>query len=289
MDVLTYGIISGSIILLGSLGFSLTLKTERFLNIAHGQMLLFGAYAALFLNQRGLDMVTAAAVATVASGLLGVLIHRVLYEPVRSRGILVLLFTSVGVAYVLNGLIGAFAGKRMQAYDLPAVRALTIGDRPIMTIYELLIVLIAVAAAIGIHLFLTRTWTGKSIRAVSDNYDLARVRGFNPRRVSDYVWFIASALAGLAGVFTGIIGSLHLEIGWQQTIIILAATVLGGLGSVYGVMLASFVLGIGMELGITVLPSSYRMAIAFLIIILVLFLRPQGLESLWSRHRERIA
>ena len=101
-------------------------------------------------------------------------------------------------------------------------------------------------------------------------------------RTSDYVWFIASALAGVAGVFLGIIGSLHLGMGWAQIIIILAATVLGGLGSIYGVMLAAMLLGIGMELGITILPSNYRTGIAFLIIIAVLLLRPEGLQSLWS-------
>jgi branched-subunit amino acid ABC-type transport system permease component len=289
MDLLIYGTISGCIILLASLGFSMTLKTEKFLNIAHGQVLLFGAYAALFLNRSGLDMVSATVAATIASGVLGVLIYRLLYRPVRPSGTLVLLFTSVGVAYVLNGLIGMAAGKRMQGYDLPAVRALMIGDRPIMTIYELLIVVLSLASAVGIHLFLTRSWTGKSIRAVSDNYDLARVRGFDPTRTSYWVWFIASALAGLAGVFTGIIGSLHLEMGWQQCIIILAATVLGGLGSLYGVMAASLLLGIGMELGVIFLAPHYRTAIAFVIIIAVLFVRPEGLQSLWLNQRERTA
>lgn len=285
METLVFGVISGCIILFGALGFSMTLKAERFINVAHGQMLLLGAYLALLFNSYGVNMVVATLLVVVCCGVVGVLIFRLLYQPVKSRGILVLLFTSVGVAYAINGVVGAIAGKRMQAYDLPPVRALRIDDVPLMTIYELMIVVIALLSALGIHIFLTSTWTGKSIRAVADNYNLACVRGFDPKRSSDYVWFIASALAGVAGVFSGIIGSLHLGMGWQQIIIILAATVLGGLGSIYGVMLASLLLGIGMEVGITVLPANYRTAIAFMIIILVLFVRPEGLQSLWNPQR----
>ena len=191
-------------------------------------------------------------------GVLGVLIFRFLYQPVKKRGILVLLFTSVGVAYVINGVVGAIAGTRVMAYDLPPVRAMKFGGVPLLTVYEAMIIGFALLAALLIHIFLTSTWIGKSIRAVADNYDLARVRGFDPVRTSDYVWFIASALAGLAGVFLGIIGSVHLLMGWQQIIIILAATVLGGLGSIYGVMLASMLLGIGMELGISVASAALR-------------------------------
>jgi neutral amino acid transport system permease protein len=282
MEIIVFGMISGCIILFGALGFSMTLKAEGFINVAHGQMLLLGAYLALAFSSFGLGMVFSTLLVMVCCGFIGVLIYRFLYSPVKNRGILVLLFTSVGVAYAINGIVGALAGKRVMAYDLPPVRALRIDDVPIMTIYELMIVGFALVAAIAVHLFLTATWVGKSIRAVADNFDLARVRGFDPRRTSDYVWFIASALAGVAGVFSGIIGSLHLGMGWQQIIIILAATVLGGLGSIYGVMLASVLLGIGMEIGITILPSNYRTGVAFLIIIAILFLRPEGLQSLWA-------
>jgi len=260
----------------------MTLKAEGFINVAHGQMLLIGAYLALFFSGLGLGMVVATLLAMVSCGAIGVLLFRYLYKPVKKRGILVLLFTSVGIAFLINGLVGAIAGTRVAAYDIPPVRAMKFDGVPIMTIYEAMIVGFAFLAALLIHLFLTNTWIGTSIRAVADNYDLARVRGFDPERTSDYVWFIASALAGVAGVFLGIIGSLHLGMGWSQIIIILAATVLGGLGSIYGVMLAAMLLGIGMELGITILPSNYRTGIAFLIIIAVLLLRPEGLQSLWS-------
>jgi neutral amino acid transport system permease protein len=282
MDIVTFGLISASVILLSAVGFALILRVEGFLNIAHGQMLLIGAYAGLLFYNLGLHIMPAAIAAALLTGVVGVIFCAVLFRPVKARGALVLLFTSVGAAYLVYGVVGTLAGKRMLAFDLPPVRAFKVFGHPFMTIYELTIVIVAILSALGLHLFLTYTAAGKSIRAVSDNEDLARVRGIDPRRTSYLVWFVASALGGLAGVFLGIMGSLTLSMGWQQIIIILAATVLGGIGSLYGVMLAAFVLAFGIEIGLQFVPSNYRTGLAFLIIILVLLVKPQGLQALWG-------
>jgi branched-subunit amino acid ABC-type transport system permease component len=202
--------------------------------------------------------------------------------------VLVLLFTSSGAAYVIQGTVATLAGNRMLAYDLPPSRAIRLFGAPFMTPHELAIVAIAVVSALGVHVFLNNTYAGKSIRAVSDNEDLARARGFDPTRTTDIVWFLASALAGLAGVLLGVVGSLHTQMGWQMIIMVLATTVLGGLGSIYGVMLASVVLAFGIEIGLTAVSSSYRTALAFLIIIAVLLVRPGGLQSLWGGGAARV-
>lgn len=283
MDILIFGLISASVILLSSVGFALIVQVEGFLNIAHGQMLLAGGYFGLYLSNLGLPLTIAATGAALGAGLLGMALYGILFRPVKARGALVLLFTSVGAAYMIHGITGALAGKRMLAYDLPPVRAMKLFGEPFMTRYELAIVLVALASALAIHLFMSRTRAGKSIRAVADNESLARARGIDPLRTTYLVWFVASALGGLAGVFLGVMGSLHLAMGWQQIIIILATTVLGGLGSLYGVMLAAFVLAFGIEIGLLAVEPSYRSALAFSIIIIVLLIRPQGLQSLWMR------
>jgi len=282
MDILIFGTISASVLLLSSIGFALILKTDGFINVAHGQMLLLGAYIALYLIDLGAGFILSAILASTACGLVGILLYRFIFQPVKRQGTLVLLFTSVGVAYIINGFVGFVAGLRMLAFDLPPVRAIRIGGVPFMTPYELAITVAALLSALGIHLFLNHTWSGKSMRAVSDNESLARLRGFDPKRTSDIVWFVGSALGGLAGVFLGALGSLHLQMGWQQMVIILAVAVLGGLGSIYGVMLAALVLAFGTELALTVVSSSYRTGIAFFIIIIVLLIRPGGLQSLWG-------
>ncbi|MFE3836524.1 branched-chain amino acid ABC transporter permease [Pseudogemmobacter sonorensis] len=288
MDVLTFGLISGSIILLSSVGFAMIVKVEGFLNIAHGQMLLFGAYIGLFFSgYYDLPLPVTALMASLATGVLGTLCYGLLFRPVKSRGTLVLLFTSVGAAYMIHGITGAIASTRMLAYDLPPTRAIRIFGQPFMTKYELATVILALVLALAVHLFMAHTRAGKEIRAVSDNEELARARGIDPVRSSYLVWFVASSLGGLAGVLLGIMGSLHLGMGWQQIIIILATTVLGGIGSIYGVMLAAFVLAFGIEIGLLFVEPSYRSGIAFLIIIVVLLVRPQGLQSLWGGGKMR--
>jgi len=287
MDIIIFSLISGSIILLSSVGFAMIVKVEGFLNIAHGQMLLFGAYAGLLFSNLGLPLVPVAILAALSTGVLGMLCYGLLFRPVKPRGTLVLLFTSVGAAYVIHGLVGAFAGKRMLAYDLAPARAMKLFGEPFMTKYELATVIVALVSALAVHLFMAHTMAGKSIRAVSDNEALARARGIDPVHASYLVWFVASALGGLAGVFLGVMGSLHLGMGWQQIIIILATTVLGGIGSIYGVMLAAFVLAFGIELGLLVVEPSYRSGVAFLIIIVVLLVQPQGLQSLWGGGKAR--
>jgi neutral amino acid transport system permease protein len=150
-----------------------------------------------------------------------------------------------------------------------------------------MILIIVLITVLILHLFLQYSILGKNIRAVADNQELAKIRGINPDRCSDLVWFIASSLAGLGGIFLGILGAVHLNMGWQQIVMILSVTVLGGLGSIYGVMLAGLLLGFAMEFGLLVFSSNYRTAIAFGVIILVLVIRPEGLQSLWqSKGRE---
>lgn len=287
MDVLIFGLISGSIVLLSSVGFAMIVKVEGFLNIAHGQMLLFGAYIGLFFSSYGLPLPVTMLLASLATGFLGALCYGLLFRPVKSRGLLVLLFTSVGAAYVVHGVVGAVASTRMLAYDLPPTRAIRVFGQPFMTKYELATVILALVLALMVHLFMAHTRAGKEIRAVSDNEELARARGIDPVRSSYLVWFVASALGGLAGVLMGVMGSLHLGMGWQQIIIILATTVLGGIGSIYGVMLAAYVLAFGIEIGLLFAEPSYRSGIAFLIIIVVLLVQPQGLQSLWGGGKMR--
>ncbi len=282
MDIVYFGLISASVLLLSAVGFALIVQVEGFLNIAHGQMLLLGGYLGLWISNMGAPIALAAVLAAALSGLVGALLYGLLFRPIKAKGGLVLLFTSVGAAYVIYGLVSAIAGKRMLGYDLPPVRAMQLFGEPFMTRYELSIVIVALLSALAIHVFMAHTRAGKSIRAVSDNEELARARGIDPTRTSYLVWFVASALGGLAGVFLGLMGSLHTAMGWQMIILILATTVLGGLGSLYGVMLAAFVLAFGIEVGLLVVEPAYRSGLAFSIIILVLLVRPQGLQSLWS-------
>ena len=119
MDIFIYGLVTGSILLICALGFSMTLKTEGFINVAHGQMLMLGAYFTLGLTYIGLPFIIAAILSVLLCGLTGLAFQRILFKPIKSNGILVQLFTSVGLAYLINGIVGAIAGKRMLSFDIP--------------------------------------------------------------------------------------------------------------------------------------------------------------------------
>lgn len=277
MQNLIFGLISGSILALAAVGFSMIRQTEGFLNIAHGQMLTIGAFVGfLLVDGAGLNVFAAGLLSMLMVGLLGVVLAKVIFEPVASKGGLAQLFTSIGLAYLLYGLIRIFFGAKVQffpnlfgrRFDLPGFN---------ITVGELVIIGLAGASTLALHLFLTRTTLGTWVRASASNPELARLRGIPVNRVSYAVWFIASALAGMAGVMLGVIGNVSSELGWSQILMVLAAAVLGGLGSIYGVLSAGLLLGLVMDLSSLAIPSTWRLVVAFIVLVLVLVVRPQGL------------
>jgi neutral amino acid transport system permease protein len=277
MQNVVFGLITGSILAIATVGFSMIRQTEGFINIAHGQLLTLGAYLGLFfVSTAGLNIFIAGLLTMAAVGLVGVVAAHVVFRPVADAGPLAQLFTSIGLAYLIFGLIRVIFGANVAFYPTGFGKRLEIGAVNI-TIGELLIVVVAASTVGVLALFLSRTKLGAWIRATASNPELAHLRGIPVVRVSRAVWFVASSLAGLAGLMIGLIGNVNSELGWQQILIILAAAVLGGLGSIYGVLVAGLLLGLAMDLSALIVPTSYRTVVAFGFLILVLLVRPQGL------------
>ena len=285
MQYVVFGLVTGSILAMATVGFSMVRQTEGFLNIAHGQFLALAAFVGLFAS-RDLGMPTwfAALFAAVATGVAAVVLSVVVFEPIRQKGVLVQLFSSVGVAYIIYGLLVMIFGANLQHYEVSFGTSYSVAGMQI-SFGEIAIMATAAVAILALHVFLTKTPAGISVRAVATNPDLARVRGISTRLVSYQVWFIAGFLAGLAGVMIGIIGSVGPELGWQNIILILAAAVLGGLGSTYGVIMASLLLGLAMDLSALLIPTSYRTVVAFAALIIVLLFKPSGLFSVRQRKQ----
>lgn len=287
MQYVVFGLVTGSILAMATVGFSMVRQTEGFLNIAHGQFLALGAFLGLFIyRDLEIPLWLAALVATILTGAIAVLLSIVVFQPVRQMGALVQLFSSVGVAYVIYALLIMVFGANVQYYPVSFGESYSFLGVEISQ-GELMIIGTAVIAILLLHLFLTRTPAGVAIRAVASNVELAKVRGISTRSVSYQVWFIAGALAGLAGVLIGVMGSVGPELGWQNIILILAAAVLGGLGSTYGVIVAAFLLGLTMDISALVLPTSYRLVVAFIALIIVLIFRPSGLFA--HKQRKQVA
>jgi branched-subunit amino acid ABC-type transport system permease component len=279
MQFVVFGLLMGCALLLATVGFSLIRRIEGFLNITHGQMLTVGAYCTYFLNvSLGWNIIPAAVVAVLVTAVVGYLIARLMFFPLsRTRAPLFICITSVGASYMIHGLIELFFGPQVKNFQTPPMRAFKIGDMSIAAPDQIAMVVAASLAALFLHLLLSRTETGKAIRAMASDFDLARIRGINTPRLRIYVWLIASGLGGLAGVMIGLISKMTPDMGWDNIMLIMIVAILGGLGSVYGAMAAALFIGLATSMSVMVLPAQYSQVIAFLLIIVVLLLRPQGI------------
>ena len=278
LQYVIFGLVTGSILLLASTGFSMVRRTENWLNIAHGQYVMLGAYFGyLFYMMLKLNLFLSIVLAVVVVAALGYVFNLIVFKPIRAYGGLYLLFSSVGLAYIIHGSIEGTFGSRPKAFLIEAPHQFFIAGYPVISSLEIIIMAVAAASAVGLHFFLTRSRMGMAVRAMSSDVSLAGVRGINTNQVSDVVWILGSALAGLAGVLLGIYGTVYTDMGWALILLILSATVLGGLGSIYGVMLGSIIIGLGMDLSVIVLNPAYRSAVAFLVIMIVLVFKPEGI------------
>ncbi|MCL4369283.1 MAG: branched-chain amino acid ABC transporter permease [Actinobacteria bacterium] len=273
-----FGLVTGAILLLGTVGFSMVRRTENFLNIAHGQYVLLGAILGYtFYSTLHLNLFIAGALSIVATTFVGWVFNEIVFRPIRSYGGLYLLFSSVGVAYVIHGAIEVIYGQTPKAFLLAPPAQLVIAGYPLISSLQVLIIVAAAASAVALHLFLTRSRMGMAVRAMSSDYHLAQIRGINTNRVSTVVWLLSSALAALAGFLLGVYGTVYTDMGWAVILLILSAAVLGGVGSIYGVMVGSLLIGFGMEMSVIFLNPAYKAAVAFIIVMLVLVFKPEGI------------
>lgn len=289
------GIFLGSLLALGAVGITLVFGVMRFANIAHGDMMTMGAYVAFFLlvsvlpEHTGLGPFTfgfplliaipisMAAVAALAVGM-DILVFRRLR--LRRANIVTVEIASLGLAIAIRGLVQMiwdtpvryFPNEGRSHFSLPA----DISIAP----NHLFVSGAALVLAIALHLLLTRTKQGKAMRATSDNPDLARASGINTDRVLLWTWGIAGALAGAAGVLLVVFNAtsqLKPTMGFQLLVPLFAAVVVGGIGNPYGAFLGAMLIGISMEVSTAWALPTYKPAIAFTFMVVVLLFRPRGL------------
>lgn len=282
MQNLLFGLLTGSMLAVATSGFALLRNTERFLHIAHGQFMALGAFLGLVLSER-FGPVVGIGLAIPLTAAIGVACGKLLFDPVKHQGPNVLLFTSVGLAFVVYAAMTAGFGSELRVFDISLGAARDLGPVAIAP-GEVMLLVVAALVVAGLWLLLSRSAIGRDIRAVASNRELAQIRGVAINRVSTTVWALSSALAAIGGIMTGILGSVSTESGWNYILLVLAAAVLGGIGNILGVIASALVLGIVMDMSSLVLDTAYRPVVAFAILILVLLVRPQGLFSFQSRR-----
>jgi len=290
-QALADGILTGAIIALGAIGVTFTLEIMRFANFAHSELLTWGAYIALIIVtfagpgtptgplSFGWQLLAAALIAAVLTGLAAWAVDTLVFRRLRRRGALPLtmVFAAFGAALVMRHLIVLVFGHESRYYTrelqiavelLPGVRALP---------DQIFILGLALAAMITLHAFLAWSRTGIAMRAMAESPALAQVCGIEVDAVVRLTWIISGALAALAGVFTGLTPQLHPEIGFNLLLSLFAAAILGGTGSLAGAVTGGFLVGLAENLSLLVISPGYKGAMPFLLLLAILILRPQGL------------
>ncbi len=303
LEYLANGLVFSSIIVLGSIGLSLVYSIADFANFAHGDTMTVGAYSAFvtFGAVGGLGgavlglpygFFLALLVGIAAAAVVAVATEKLVYESIDTDSI-GLLITSIGIAFIYRAVIQIRFGAdftRFGVGTLPPIEWLVpYGIR--VTQHDVAIVVSAAVLVTGLHVLLQYTDLGRKMRAMADNPDLARVSGIRTRRVTLWMWVIGAGLAGAGGVFLGLFNQLAPRMGFNLLLVIFAAVILGGIGSVYGAMLGGFLIGMINQLmplvsdltdALPLVPSvgiEYANAVAFLIMVAVLLVRPNGIAG----------
>lgn len=279
LQLTIYGIVLGSILTLGAIGVSLIFSILRFAHFAHGDVMTVGAYCGFaFLTATGAPVWTAMPAGMVGGAVAAVAVDQLVYKRIRRTQPVILLISSFGMGLILRSLVKMIWGSSVMNYPGEIQRPWFVWELTIIPT-QVWILLAVVGLVVALHLFLTRTRMGKAMRAMSDNMDLALVTGIPAERVIVLTWLIGGALAAGAGVLLGMDSRLTPTMGWSVLLPVFAAAIVGGIGRPYGAIAGGMLIGLAMEIS-TLAPfiePSYKPAVAFVIMVAVLVVRPHGI------------
>src|SRR5258706_11548948 len=273
------GLVTGGILALPAVALWLLWRLLRFPNFAVSTYLTVGAYLALALNHSLHAPIGLAWLGALAgTGSVALVVDRIAFRPMRDRRPFSLAIASIGVAFVLENVVRFIWSNDFRSYDIPVTRAMSVAGLRIGR-DQLLILGVAVALMALAQAYLFRTRLGIAMRATADNPLLAAVKGVPTERVVAVATLGGGGLAGGAGVFLGLDASIDPLMGGGLIISVFPAAVLGGIGSAPGALAGALIVGIMEEVGMLVMPPTYKTAIGFTIILAVLLVRPSGLAG----------
>ena len=277
LQLLANGLMAGGILAIPAIGLSAMYAVLRFPNFAVASHATVGAFAGWVANvMLGLPVIPSLIAALLVGGTIGLLTDEFVLNRLRRAGVITTAIGSLALTIGLENVVRLFFGSDLRGYDLPLERdvrllGLNFGPQQLRNVLVALIVMALVFA------FLTFTRMGKAMRAVADNPQLADIKGIDAVKVGRLVSFLGMGLAGLGGMLIGLDSSIDPLTGARTMLPVFAAAVVGGLGSIPGAVAGALVVGMAEELSLLALPASYKSSIAFLAIIAILTLRPQGI------------
>jgi branched-chain amino acid transport system permease protein len=289
------GLIMGALIGLGAIGVTLTYSILRFANFAHGEFIAWGTYIALALAGAismmlggypetigllsfGWPVIFAGMIAAVLTGALALALDRVLFSRLRNRGnAIVMVMASFGASMALRSLLEFIFTSKPTYFSRDIQMALPLGLGIKLTPDQVFLLAMTAVIVVAMDRFMTLSPIGRAMRAVSENPVLARVAGVDVDRVIRATWMIGGALACAAGVMLGITVQIRPFMGFDLLLPLFAAAILGGIGSVPGAVIGGLIVGVSEAAAVQIVGSDYRAAMAFLILIAVLLVKPAGL------------
>lgn len=286
-EVLIDTAVRGSIIALLAVGLTLVQGTLQFANVAHMEFATLGGYSAVALTGVGLGLMLSSALGVLIVAVLAVAFHRLLFRRLLDSGPMIALIGSLALAIVIRAVLQLSFGSRPRALPTPLERGIDFHGA-LITPGQIRLVCISFALLVVLALVLKFTPLGRAIRAVAANPDLADVSGLNRKRVIDVVWLLSAGLAAVAGILLSIDSAAGIELGFNLLLPVFAAAIVGGLGSTAGAMIAAYVLAFAESLVLQIdwgalvggayhLEVSYRPAVGFVLLVVMLAFRPQGL------------
>jgi len=273
------GLIVGGIYALVALGYTMVYGVLKFINFAHGEVYMVGGYFGyLLLIHANIPVPIVFPLVALLGGLLGIIIERIAYKPLRKSSRLAPLISALGVSIILQSLVAILWGSDLRSLQktVAVQEGVKIWTAYITTLH-IVIIISALILMSAVVIFLKRVRLGKAIRAVSQDMELAQVVGINNDKVIMATFGIGSSLGVVAGVLVGLDQGVEPTMGILMGFKAFTASVLGGIGNIQGTILAGFLLGVIENLGAGYLSSEYKNAIAFVVLILTLLVRPEGI------------
>jgi len=275
LQSLLNGLLAGSIYALFAMGLTLVYGVLNFVNFAHGELIMWGAYLLYLFMERpfGLPLVLALLPALFFTVLLGLGMDRFVFKPLRQANRLTLLIAALGLSFLLRNGAQFFWGAELRTYGFEIKRGWRLLGMS-LTPTQIAILLTTMVCVVAVYLLFHRSQLGKSMRAVSDNLELARVTGLNTKRAIQAAWVVSSALACIGGILLALDTNLQPGMGLINLVKAFAATLLGGVGNLWGALLGGIAIGLAENLGVLVISPGYKDAIAFAIMVVLLLVRP---------------
>ncbi|BBA92237.1 MULTISPECIES: branched-chain amino acid ABC transporter permease [Streptococcus] len=285
LQQLVNGLILGSVYALLALGYTMVYGIIKLINFAHGDLYMMGAFMGYFLLNHltfiadgGIRFFVALILAMLGTAILGVFIEFLAYRPLRNSTRIAALITAIGVSFFLEYTMIKFFTADVKAFP-QAIEAVTFQLGPIsITNIQLIILGVSLALMVALQLIVKRTKMGKAMRAVSVDSDAAQLMGINVNRTISFTFALGSALAGAAGVLLGLYyNQIEPLMGMTPGLKAFVAAVLGGIGIIPGAALGGFVIGIIETLTYVISLDTFRDAVVYTVLIIILLVRPSGI------------